>query len=115
LEKEISISLYLGADYKTAAPLFLKFQPMTADLNYMEGDSLLHLEEAEKAIRYLEAAVRGDPKLLPARGAARDVTEAALVAVEAGQDPLGPTARECCVTLAELGSFAGCGFSHPGT
>ena len=67
LEKEIAMSLYLGADYKSAAPLFLKFQPMTAELNYMEGDSLLHLEEADKAIRYLEAAVRADAKMLAAR------------------------------------------------
>src|SRR5262249_17092792 len=69
LQKEIATSLYLAGDYKSAAPLFLQFQPITADLNYMEGDSLLHLEEPDKAIRYLEAALRSDPKLLPARAA----------------------------------------------
>jgi tetratricopeptide (TPR) repeat protein len=66
-EREIAVSLYMGADYRSAAPLFLKFGPMTPDLNYMEGDSLLHLEEADKAIPYLEAALRGDPKMLGAR------------------------------------------------
>jgi predicted Zn-dependent protease len=30
------------------------------------GDSLLHMEQPEKAVPYLEAAVRRDPKLLPA-------------------------------------------------
>jgi Tfp pilus assembly protein PilF len=39
---------------------------MTPDLNYMEGDSLLHLEEAGRAIPYLEAAVRADPKMMGA-------------------------------------------------
>ena len=67
LEREIAVSLYLGADYESAAPLFLKFRPMTPDLNFMEGDSLLHLEKAAEAIPYLEAAVRADPKMLPAR------------------------------------------------
>jgi tetratricopeptide (TPR) repeat protein len=67
IQKEIATSLYLAGDYKSAAPLFLQFQPMTPDLNYMEGDSLLHLEEPDKAIRYLEAALRAEPKLLPAR------------------------------------------------
>jgi tetratricopeptide (TPR) repeat protein len=60
-EREIAVSLYMGADYRSAAPLLLKFRPMTPDLNYMEGDSLLHLEDAGRAIPYLEAALRGDP------------------------------------------------------
>src|SRR5205085_2343149 len=60
-------SLYLGADYRSAAALLLKFRPMTPELNYMEGDSLLHLEDVAKALPYLEAAVRGDPKMLAAR------------------------------------------------
>jgi predicted Zn-dependent protease len=62
-ERAVAVELYLGADYQSAAPLLLKFRPMSADLNYMEGDSLLHLEEAGRAIPYLEAAVRGDPKM----------------------------------------------------
>jgi predicted Zn-dependent protease len=65
-EKEAAVSLYMGRDYKSAAPLFLRFRPLTPDLNYMEGDSLLHLEEAAQAIPYLEAAVRADPKMLAA-------------------------------------------------
>jgi predicted Zn-dependent protease len=60
------VSLYAGQDYKSAAPLFLRFRPLTPDLNFMEGDSLLHLEEAARAIPYLEAAVRADPKLIAA-------------------------------------------------
>jgi tetratricopeptide (TPR) repeat protein len=65
-EKEVAVALYMGADYQSAAPLFLQFRPMTADLNYMEGDSLLHLEEAAQAIPYLEAAARADPKMMGA-------------------------------------------------
>jgi len=61
--REAAVELYLGGDYQSAAPLFLQFRPLTPDLNYMEGDSLLHLEQAEKAIPYLEAALRGDPKM----------------------------------------------------
>jgi tetratricopeptide (TPR) repeat protein len=66
-EREIAVSLYMGADYHSAAPLLLKVRPMTPDLNYMEGDALLHLEDAGRAIPYLEAALRGDSKMLGAR------------------------------------------------
>ena len=61
--REAAVELYLGGDYQAAAPLFLQFRPLTPDWNYMEGDSLLHLEQAEKAIPYLEAALRGDPEM----------------------------------------------------
>ena len=66
-KKEVAVSLYMGGDYRSAAPLFLQFRPMPPDLNYMEGDSLLHLEEAGRAIPYLEAAVRADPKMMGAQ------------------------------------------------
>jgi tetratricopeptide (TPR) repeat protein len=65
-EREAAVELYLGADYGSAAPLFLQFRPMTPDLNYMEGDSLLHLEEPEQAVPYLEAALRANPKMTAA-------------------------------------------------
>jgi tetratricopeptide (TPR) repeat protein len=35
-------------------------------MNFTAGDSLLHLEDPEKAVPYLEAALSADPKLLPA-------------------------------------------------
>ena len=63
LERAAAVELYLGADYQSAAPLLLRFRPVNADLNYMEGDSLLHLEAAERAIPFLEAAVRANPKM----------------------------------------------------
>ena len=66
LEREAAIELYLGADYRTAAPLLLQFRPLTPDLNFMAGDALLHLEEPEKAVPYLESALRSDPKMVGA-------------------------------------------------
>jgi tetratricopeptide (TPR) repeat protein len=65
-EREAAVELYLGADYRTAAPLLVQFHPITPDLNFMEGDSLLHLEEPEQAIPYLETALRSDPKMIGA-------------------------------------------------
>jgi tetratricopeptide (TPR) repeat protein len=35
-------------------------------MNFTAGDSLLRLEEPEKAVPYLKAALAGDPKMLPA-------------------------------------------------
>jgi tetratricopeptide (TPR) repeat protein len=70
LQRELVTTLYLGRDYEHALPLLedaQKRSPQSAELNYVVGDSYLHLEQVEKALPYLEAAVRLDPKLLPAR------------------------------------------------
>jgi len=68
-EHELAHSLYMAGDYKGALPLierFLLTEPDSPQLNLLEGDSLLHLEEVEKSLPYLEKAVSRDPKLLPA-------------------------------------------------
>jgi tetratricopeptide (TPR) repeat protein len=63
---EIDKSEYLGADYKSALELALKLlekDSRSAEINYIAGASELHLEDAEKAVPYLEAALRADPKM----------------------------------------------------
>ena len=58
---EIDKSSYLGADYKSALELAVKLlekDARSAQINYIAGASELHLEDAEKAIPYLEAALR---------------------------------------------------------
>jgi tetratricopeptide (TPR) repeat protein len=68
-QQELANSLYIAGDYKSALPLierFLQTNPDSAQLNLLEGDSLLHLEEVEKAVPFLEKALLRDPKLLPA-------------------------------------------------
>jgi tetratricopeptide (TPR) repeat protein len=68
-QQELANSLYIAGDYKSALPLierFLQTNPDSAQLNLLEGDSLLHLEEVEKSVPFLEKAVLRDPKLLPA-------------------------------------------------
>jgi predicted Zn-dependent protease len=70
VEGQLATALYQGANYAEAAPLLtvlLKHNPDSAGLNFFLGDCLLHMEQPEKALPYLEAAVRQDPKLLPAR------------------------------------------------
>ncbi len=68
-QQELANSLYTAGDYKNALPMierFLQTDPDSAQLNLLEGDSLLHLEEVEKSIPFLEKALLHDPKLLPA-------------------------------------------------
>jgi tetratricopeptide (TPR) repeat protein len=68
-QQELANSLYIAGDYKSALPLierFLQTNPDSAQLNLLEGDSLLHLEEVEKSVPFLEKAVLRDPNLLPA-------------------------------------------------
>ncbi len=66
LEHELAASLFMSADYQSAldeALKLLKAEPQSADLNFMAGDSLLRLEQPDKALPYLEAALRADPKM----------------------------------------------------
>src|SRR5205085_6214109 len=69
IEREIAVSLFLGSDYRAAleqAAKLLKQDPRSAEMNFVAGDSLLRLEEPEKAVPYLKAALAADPKLLAA-------------------------------------------------
>ncbi len=70
LERELVTAVYLAHDYGAALPLIqaaLKREPHSAELNFFAGDSYLRLEQPEKALAYLDDAVRADPKLLPAQ------------------------------------------------
>jgi tetratricopeptide (TPR) repeat protein len=69
LEQELAVSLFLAKDFKSALEAAAgprKGSPQSPELNFVVGDSLLRLEEAEKAVPYLEAALAADPKLLAA-------------------------------------------------
>jgi predicted Zn-dependent protease len=62
LKQELAVSLFLAKDYKSALEA-AKGLPPSPELNFLMGDSLLRLEEPEKAVPYLEAALAADPKL----------------------------------------------------
>ncbi len=69
LEREIAVSLFMASDYRGAldqAVRLLQANPRSAELNFVAGDSLLRLEDPEKAVPYLKAALAADPKLLAA-------------------------------------------------
>lgn len=69
LERELAVSLFLGADFPAAlesAQALLKTQPKSAEFNFMAGDSLVRLEQPEKAVPYLRAALANDPKMTEA-------------------------------------------------
>ena len=69
LERELAISLFLGADDKAALERtleLLKAHPRSAEFNFMAGDSLLRLEQPEEAVPYLTKALANDPKLAEA-------------------------------------------------
>lgn len=66
LEREIAISLFMSGDYKSAldeATKLLKREPHSSELNFVAGDCLVRLEQAEEALPYLRAALAGDPAL----------------------------------------------------
>jgi len=72
LREELLASLYQARDYTAAMPLadeLLRDEPASAALNMTKGDILLSSQETEKAIPFLKAAVKSDPKLLPAHHA----------------------------------------------
>jgi len=71
LPREIAASYFMGLDYRSALDQAVKLlagDPQSAQMNFIAGDSLLRLEDAEKAVPYLQAALRADPGLLPAAG-----------------------------------------------
>jgi tetratricopeptide (TPR) repeat protein len=69
LESELATSLFLAHDYKPAMALIEELLPRDAsspDLNFMMGESLLRTEQPDKAVSYLETALRADNKMMPA-------------------------------------------------
>lgn len=69
LEDELTTSVFLARDYKTAMPMLekaMKTEGASPDLNFMMGESLLRIEEPEKALPYLEKALRAEPNMTPA-------------------------------------------------
>ncbi len=68
LKRELARSLWLDGDYQTARPLLeeLLKQSESAELHHQLGDTLLGLQMPDKAIPFLEKAVRSSPGLLPA-------------------------------------------------
>jgi tetratricopeptide (TPR) repeat protein len=69
LQQELATSLFMAGDYRAAlerAQETLKVAGPTAELNFIAGDSLVRLEDPEKGLPYLRAALASDPKLLAA-------------------------------------------------
>ena len=71
LREELLSALYRAHDpaaLKLADEL-LRENPSSPELNFIKGDILLSSQETEKAIPYLETAVKLDPKLIAAHHA----------------------------------------------
>ena len=69
LRRELAASLFMAQDYRAAlaeAESMLKGDAKSPELNFIAGDSLLRLEEPEKAVAYLKTALSSDPRLLAA-------------------------------------------------
>jgi tetratricopeptide (TPR) repeat protein len=71
LREELLSSLYRARDYPTALKLAdeLLHENASAELNLLKGDILLSSQETEKAIPFLETALKLNPNLLPAHHA----------------------------------------------
>lgn len=70
LQQELATSLFMAGDYRAAleqAEATLKMAGPSAKLNFVAGDSLVRLEEPERGVPYLRAAVKADPELLAAK------------------------------------------------
>jgi tetratricopeptide (TPR) repeat protein len=65
IERELAVSLFMAGDYRAALDAAAKL-PRSPELEFVAGDSLLRLEEPEKAIPHLQAALAADPKLTAA-------------------------------------------------
>jgi predicted Zn-dependent protease len=69
IQTELATSLFFARDYKSAMPLIQELLARAADspdLNFMMGESLLRTEEPEKAVPFLEAALRANNAMVPA-------------------------------------------------
>jgi predicted Zn-dependent protease len=72
LREELLSSLYRARDYPTALKLadeLLRDNASSPELNFLKGDILLSSQETEKAIPFLETALKLNPNLLPAHHA----------------------------------------------
>jgi predicted Zn-dependent protease len=72
LETELATSLFLAHKYDEVIPKLEKLlasQHDAPDLNFMMGEGLWRTQQPEKAVPYLTAALKADPKLLPADAA----------------------------------------------
>ena len=72
LREGLLSALYQARDYVAALPLveeLLREQPTSPELNLTKGDILLSSQETEKAIPYLKASLKLNPKLLAAHHA----------------------------------------------
>ena len=72
IQTGLAWSLFRARDLEAALPLLrelLDKQHGSHDINFLYGASLLNLEQPEKAIPYLETAVRLDGQFLPAQAA----------------------------------------------
>lgn len=69
LREELAASLFLAADYRAAvaeAEKLIGAGAKSPELYFTAGDSLLRLEQPDKAAPWLEKALALDPKMLPA-------------------------------------------------
>jgi tetratricopeptide (TPR) repeat protein len=64
LQQELAVAYFLAADYKAALAAtekVLQREPRSPEMNFTAGDSWLRLEEPEKAVPFLRAALAADP------------------------------------------------------
>ncbi len=69
LREELAEALFLAKDYSGAlaeSADLLKLDKRAAELNFIAGDSALRLEDPEKAVPFLNAALAADPAMLAA-------------------------------------------------
>jgi tetratricopeptide (TPR) repeat protein len=69
LEADLTTSLFLAHDYNAAIPMIesqMTGNAKSPDLNFMMGESLLRIEQPDKAVLYLETALQTNPDMLPA-------------------------------------------------
>ena len=72
IKHELAVSLYLKRDYdaaKTVIDELLKKEPQSGELNYLAGAILLYKQQAERALPFLENAVKLSPELTGAHSA----------------------------------------------
>jgi tetratricopeptide (TPR) repeat protein len=72
LTRELARALWLDRDYESSRPLLenlIAAGAQPAEVYLQLGDILQRVEGHDKALPHLEAAVRHNPKLLPARAA----------------------------------------------
>ncbi len=69
LEHELAAALFLAKDYQALIPMLqseLEKGDRSADTNFMLGESFLRSEQPDKAVPYLETALKAQPSMKPA-------------------------------------------------